>query len=317
MSMRAKMTIHSIKSMVCGLLLAACSGSKGSPSADDVGDGSRPPDTDGDAPIESEGGMDGAGDYAIGLDWESGVFVQSLWRGDQQSYLIINDRGADVDVFVDAVRVFDEAEHERLAGPWTVPAHSHREFAGSQLHVPEGIELVSWRAGTSSLGLERALVRRPRATTAAVVSNHGVNGSGGNSAGQIESDFVVAPGPAFTVTYLVPPGELSLSAHTDAELGMPFFDVVAVRSDTVTVQTTPTGFVVEVPYANGASALDEDYHEPPTDADFARVEVDVRLPDGTSDALGATVDGFYCYTFDEKHRCSSGYGMSRAFPLRE
>jgi hypothetical protein len=285
------MASPSIRTVLCAAFLAGCAGSDGPSSPDVLSDTERQVD------------------FGLGLDWDYGVFVQPLWQGGELSYLVINDRNDLVDLVVDAL-VDDGGAfaRERLAGPWTVAARSHQTFSGGDVQTLVG-PLMSWLAGDIELGLDRLLERPPVSTTARVVSNHGTNGSGGDFFAQIESDFVVAPGPAFTLTLAVPPGELTLSAHTQLGSRLPILDILAVRSVQATVRQTTTGFSALVPRPEDpawsyASATD-----------FARIDVDVALPAGSAEAPNALFDAWFWSVSDDGEP-RAGNAMTRAFPLR-
>ena len=249
---------------------------------------------------------------ALGLGADSGIFLQPLWQADELQYLVINDRDEAVDILANAdlAGCNGELVSERLAGPWTLEARSHRVLSGSEVTALFG-QYSSWFANGSPLGVDHLGERPPLAAEAGmVISNHGMNGGGGDSFAQIETDFVVAPGPTFTITIVLPPGDLTLAARP-FEVGLRTVDVLAVRSERATVRETADGFSVVVavpgnPAWSYASA---------TADDFARIEVDVAVPSDIGDAPGVAFDAWFCAIRTSRGECAAGNGMSRAFAL--
>jgi hypothetical protein len=270
------------------------------------------PETPDDDACTSETGTGRAALIAIGLSWDQGVFLQPLWQGDELSYLVINNRDEAVDVVARAGNDYCNGEYvsERLAGPWTVAARSHELVTGSEVTALFG-RGANWFAGETPLGLDILDQRPSLPAGAAVVSNHGTNGSGGEYRGQIESDFVVAPGPAFTLTVVAPPGELTLTTPATTDLGIPSLDIVAVRSEQASVRQTPTGFSVVIPPPDEAVSP----YELPATSDLVRIEVDVAVPQNAGEASGVVFDSWFCSAFAAPGQCAAGNGMVRAFPL--
>ena len=145
-----------------------------------------------------------------------------------------------------------------------------------------------------------------------MISNEGTNGDGGHSVGpQIETDFLVAPGSAFTVTVVVPSGELTLPSHTDPVESVQYFDILGARSSVGEVMPTADGFRVQIP--EPADPTISDYPLPPPVP--ARVDVDVALP---ADYAGGPFAVFRAWLCIEGNLpdCSWGHGVSRAIPVR-
>jgi hypothetical protein len=166
-------------------------------------------------------------------------------------------------------------------------------------------------------------------SSALLATNYGLNGWGfgppEQSQSQIETDFEAAPGSSFSVTYVVPPGDLSfLTPPQPAPIEQ--LQVTAVHSDRGTVRSTEEGFAMEVPWANGNPPFGGQPTEY-TPEDFARISVDATVP---LDASGPAVmlDGWFCSQLDNWGRggpegsdlgkkCAAGYGMVRAVLLPE
>jgi hypothetical protein len=303
--------INSAKSVICALMLAACSGSGGGSS----GEGAAP-----------AGGMDGAGSFALGLAWRSHVFLQQVWRGADPEYLVFNQTGKDIDVLVETTCFRSDTgeppppcDPVRLAGPWHVPTASYRSFPASDL--ASLMQLLTFRlaAGRQFLGVLQPPLA-PLQGSLPVISNEGTNGDGGRSTDlQIETDFLVAPGSTFTVTVVVPSGELTLPLHTDPVESVQFFDILAVRSSVGEVMPTGDGFRVQIP-----EVPPPDFTEDPADGDavessaapaLARVDVDVTLPADYAGGPFAVFSAWLC-TDGTLPGCQRGTGLSRAIPLR-
>jgi hypothetical protein len=292
-------------------MLAACSGSGG----DSPGGGAAP-----------AGGMDGAGSFALGLAWRSHVFLQQVWRGAEAEYIVFNQTGKDIDVLVETTCLRSDTgeppppcDPVRLAGPWHVPTASYRSFPASELASLAQLLTFRLAAGRQFLGvLEPPLVPLP--SSLPVISNEGTNGDGGRSTDlQIETGFLVAPGSTFTVTVVVPSGELTLPSHTDPVESVQFFDIVAARSSVGEVMPTGDGFRVQIP-----EAAAPDISEDPADGDApegsatpatARVEVDVTLPADYAGGPFAVFRAWLC-TDGTLPGCQGGTALSRAIPLR-
>jgi hypothetical protein len=321
-----------IISAACALIWSACSGTGTAPKQ------AAPDGSNGGSGQGVLGGMDGAGQYSFGLQWDTGIFVQPQWRAGRLEYLVINQNDTPVNLFVEARGSIasDTGEPVRhvppvpLVGSWSVPARSHRTLEGSELRLGEGYWYTQWwthELRTPDAALGTLLLPPPlsQPTTALLASNYGLNGSGGDYYGQIETEFEAAPGSSFSVTYVVPPGDLSFLVPTQPE-AMAQLQVTAVHSDRGTVRSTEEGFAVEVPWANGNPPFGGQPIEYVPE-DFARVSVEVTVP---PDAAGPAVmvDGWFCYGLenwlpggpdgsDFGKKCADGYGMLRAIPLSE
>ena len=210
----------------CVFFLAGCIGG----TASDTLDAPEAPAAGGPDDCSNETQAGEAAVIALGLGADSGIFLQPLWQADELQYLVINDRDEAVDILANAdlAGCNGELVSERLAGPWTLEARSHRVLSGSEVTALFG-QYSSWFANGSPLGVDHLGERPPLAAEAGmVISNHGMNGGGGDSFAQIETDFVVAPGPTFTITIVLPPGDLTLAARP-FEVGLRTVDVLAVR----------------------------------------------------------------------------------------
>jgi hypothetical protein len=137
-----------------------------------------------------------------------------------------------------------------------------------------------------------------------VLSNANINSSsdGSESPFQVETDFLVAPGPALTITLsLAQGGELELSSTTAAAYGLSFVDIVEVRSTVATVRASKNGFTVDVPASVSEEAP-------------AHVDVDVRLPAETSESYVA-FDSWFCSERDPSGECLAGRPIQRGIPF--
>src|SRR3954469_8202815 len=123
-----------IISAACALLWSACSGTGNAPRQ------ATPDRSNGAGGQDVLGGMDGAGSYSFGMQWDTGIFVQPQWRAGKLEYLVINQNDTPVNLFVEARGsvASDPGEPVRyvlpvpLVGPWSVPARSHRTLDGSE-----------------------------------------------------------------------------------------------------------------------------------------------------------------------------------------
>ena len=281
---------------LCAALLAGCTGSE------------EPDGTCSDTAV----GEGRAELVALGLRGDLGLFLQPLWVGGELSYLILNARDEAVDVAVNT-SVADNCTGwfvgALAAGPWTVAARSHRVVSGSDVMNLLG-RAMTWFADDTWLGSDFLYLQPSFSNLGTVVSTHGTNGGGGGDLAQIESDFVVAPGPTFTMTLVVPPGELRLEARGPSDLGIPVLDVLAVRSEQGTVLQTPSGFSVIVTYPDDADARDEFEMT----GGVRRIDVDVAVPASTGDVPGVFFDSWFCAA-EGSRECGRAYPMDRVVPL--
>jgi hypothetical protein len=254
----------------------------------------------------SEGGMDGAGTLGLGLRLDAGIFFQGVWSEGAITYVVLNERAEDVDLtFSECVEggALGGCTFGTTIATWRLPPRSMKKFVGSEALVLSGAsELVGGSANGQNLGL---LVREvaPFSSERAVVSNAEINSSSGGreNAGQVETDFLVAPAAEFVLELALPVrGVLTLSSRTDPVEGLPFLDVLGARSDSATVSVTESGLSVQVPdTASVASPV--------------RVAVDVRYPDGFAGKL-VGFDAWFCLEGTQSGQCHTGQRIQRAIP---
>ncbi|HPD15659.1 MAG TPA: hypothetical protein PLE19_11950 [Planctomycetota bacterium] len=166
----------------------------------------------------------------VGLDWRTGLYVQEYWQGGKPRYLIANLSREPATITVQTVnidvreggRAFREANPlpqkpvETLAGPWEVPAGGAADVDASPLL---GKGLAEFRSGGKRLGL-LDLAKPPAAAPAeAIVTTHGVNGSGGRQTGLWceHPALRVAAGADIEVKLITAAGQGTLSLGTKSK----------------------------------------------------------------------------------------------------
>jgi hypothetical protein len=253
----------------------------------------------------AEGGMDGAGSLGLGLSWDSGIFLQGGWEDGLSTYVVLNDR--DEEVALTFSECGDQTVRQGCAfgatiATWHLPRRSMKKIAGADALAIWGAE---WMVGGVANGKRLGLLRpdaAPIASEHAVVSNAGINSSsgGGDSLGQVETDFLVAPDPAFTLHLSLPvAGVLTLASRTDPAHGLPFLDVMGARSADATVSVTDSGLSVQVGSASTDSPV--------------RVAVDVQYPEGFAGKL-VGFDALFCVEEDPSGQCQKVGRIQRAIP---
>jgi hypothetical protein len=250
--------------------------------------------------------MDGAGTLGLGLRLDAGIFFQGVWSEGAITYVVLNERAEEVALTFSECVDGGELEGCTLGttlATWRLPRRSMQKIAGADaLVLSNASELVAGSANGQKLGVLGREVA-PFSSERAVVSNADINSSSGGreNAGQVETDFLVAPATEFVLELSLPvTGVLTLSSRTEPVEGFPFLDVVGARSDGATVNVTESGLSVEVPEtASVESPL--------------RVAVDVRYPDGFAGKL-VGFDAWFCLETARSGECHKGQRIQRAIP---
>jgi hypothetical protein len=250
--------------------------------------------------------MDGAGWLKLGLAWDAGIFLQGAWEEGVSTYVVLNDR--DEDVALSFSECGDQMVREGCTfgatiATWHLPRRSMKKIAGADALAIWGPE---WMVGVAVNGERLGILRPdvvPFTAEHAVVSNAGINASsgGGDSVGQVETDFLVAPDAAFTLHLSLPAaGVLTLATRTDPVQGLPFLDVVGARSVDAMVSVIDTGLSVEVPTTASPESP-------------VGVAVDVRYPEGFAGKL-VGFDALFCVEMDHLGQCQKLGRIQRAIP---
>jgi hypothetical protein len=252
-----------------------------------------------------DGGFDGGGQFALGLNWETGVFVQPVWDGGQLRLLVANRRTEAVTLGVFESEWSDDpnpmlADQGLTRGAAlaqsTIPAQSTVSVDGSALLGPQH-ELLWFSADNERIGV----IERPQAPL--VTSTLPIVSSEPSRYAQMETSFSLLPGPTFEVIVtLTKPGELRLEPSTYRPMQVELLTPTAVSSDDATVTSTPNGFRVALP--------DDTSQETP-----ARVQLSFAPPQGqlSADTMLVIDAGFLCIELmgDE---CATGTRIVRLLP---
>ena len=140
----------------------------------------------------------------LGLDWRRNVFVQPYWEGGKSKYLLANLQAAPAKISIREWRA--AATAKPLAGPWDIQP-------GAALNVDAPATaagtLAEWTiAGGEPLGLLSAPMPVAGKPAGRIVTNEGLNGSGGAQKDLWceHETLTFKSGAEVVVLLLVPPG---------------------------------------------------------------------------------------------------------------
>lgn len=264
------------------------------------------------AGTNDEGGMDGAGSIGIGMRWDRQVFLQQLWEGDHAKFLVHNQGDDEVDLGFFEFLCDSEAcrTGASLNAPWHVAADSTSTFDADGLVATEPVEsLFAVRINGEDVGLVGPPWRPRSPAVFSVVSNMNINTGSyfeWTTMPQMETDFVTAPGMAFTVTVTFSAGGVFWAvSQSEPVESLEFLNVLAARSARAEVSASADGFRVQIP-------------DDATELAPVRVELDVEFPSTFAGGPVIGLDaGVFCLASnpEQTRNCDQGINVTRAFAV--
>lgn len=262
-----------------------------------------------DAPREEAetpgGGMDGGGQFVLGLAWDRQVFLQPLWQNGKLTMLVVNQRAQPIQVAVarylcpdDGVSLADacRADPMETLARWQVAAASTATFDGTPLLV-EALAL-SVKVDGERLGL----MEMPRAPlggeSGAFISNQGHSNTYHL---ELATRFARLPGATFQAQLtLTHGGRLSVAPSASLGPNLVTLTPLAARADGVDVAGSE--FFVDVP-------------ESTSEQNPFSMELDFAAPAGApSGSLFVLHPGRLCIALDDRQSCTSIVETLRVLP---